>query len=157
MSYVQSTLLENESILHEAKMSLWAFGKPIAVAVACFIAAVYALSSDLITFGTWLLAVPPNVALYVWLVRGSTEMAVTNMRVLIKSGVVKRDTWELYLTRIEGVEVDQSVWGRLLNFGDIRVRGVGTEIAPVRAAAGPLAFRKAVFEAGAARGVNNDH
>lgn len=157
MRYVESTLLENESILHEAEMSLWAFVKPLAVAVLCLIAGVYAINGGLVTFGTWLLAVPPNIVLYVWLVRRSTEMAVTNMRVLIKTGVVKRDTWELYLTRIEGVEVDQSVWGRLFNFGDIRVRGVGTEIAPVRAASGPLAFRKAVFEAGAARGVNNDH
>lgn len=157
MSYVRSTLLDNEKILHEARMSLWYFAKPISIAVACAALSIWCFMGELTVFGTWLLAVPPNIALYVWLVRRSTEMAVTDMRVLIKVGLVKRDTWELYLTRIEGVEVDQSVLGRICNFGNIRVRGVGTECAPVYGAAHPLEFRKAVFVAGAARGVHADH
>lgn len=157
MTYVNETLLENEKVVLESRMSYWAFWKPIAAALAALYASYLAFSSNAITMGCWFLAVVPNVVVYVWLVRKSTEMAVTDLRVIIKTGVVKRDTRELYLTRVEGVEVDQSFWGRLWNYGDLRVRGVGTEVATVRCAAAPLAFRKAVFATGKARGVHTDH
>ena len=156
MPYVQVTLLENEKVLLETKLSYWAFTKPILAALISIAFSYAAFTNDMITLGCWFAVVVPNIAIYIWLVRRSTEMAVTDMRVLIKTGVVKRDTQELYLTRVEGVEVDQSVMGRLLGFGDLRVRGVGTEIATVRNAAQPMAFRKAVFSAGAARGVHKD-
>lgn len=157
MSYVHQTLLENEKIILESRMSYWAFWKPILAALVALYLSGQAFSAGSVTLGCWLFAIAPNVALYVWLVRRSTEMAVTDLRVLIKTGVVKRDTRELYLTRVEGVEVDQGVWGRLCNFGDLRVRGVGTEVATVEWASNPLRFRRAVFETGKARGVMNDN
>lgn len=77
----------------------------------------------------------------------ATELAVTNKRIIVKLGVIRRATTELYLTRIEGVEVEQSILGRILGYGTVYVRGIGTEIAPVANISNPLGFRKAFFEA----------
>lgn len=154
-SYIEQHLLKNEVIQESFFISFWAFAKPIAWALAALAAAVWAYSNQWITLGTYLIVIPPNVLLYVWLMRRTTEMAVTDLRVIIKVGLVKRDTWEVYLTRIEGVEVDQSVCGRIFNYGDLRVRGVGTEVIPIKSVCDPLAFRKAVFAGGVAAGVKN--
>ena len=156
MSYVQNTLLENEKIILESRMSYWAFWKPILLVLAALYLSYVGFSSGSMEMGCWALGVVPNALAYIWLVRQSTEMAITDLRVIIKTGVIKRDTRELYLTRVEGVEVDQSTWGRIWNYGDLRVRGVGTEVATVKWAAKPLAFRKAIFQSGKARGVHKD-
>lgn len=153
-SYIQEHLLKNEVVKESFQVSYWAFAKPILWAVVALAASVAAFMQQWITAGTYLIAIPPNVILYVWLMRQTTEMAVTDLRVIIKIGLVKRDTWEVYLTRIEGVEVDQSVMGRLFNYGDLRVRGVGTEVIPIKCVHNPLGFRKAVFAGGVAAGVS---
>lgn len=74
--------------------------------------------------------------------RSSTEIAVTDKRVLIKMGILRKRSVELFAPRIESVSVDQSLAGRIFNYGDIVVRGTGgTEEAFTKIAA-PLEFRK---------------
>jgi uncharacterized membrane protein YdbT with pleckstrin-like domain len=77
----------------------------------------------------------------------STELAVTSQRVVVKRGVMSRSTSELYLNRVEGVEVMQSVLGRILNYGTVNVRGVGDQVATVANVSGPMSFRNAFSNA----------
>lgn len=65
------------------------------------------------------------IAIYKWLVLHNTEQGVTNKRVIFKTGIVSRSTDEMKLTSIETVEIEQSVLGRLLGFGDVKVTGRG--------------------------------
>ncbi|MBI5837155.1 MAG: PH domain-containing protein [Candidatus Eisenbacteria bacterium] len=74
----------------------------------------------------------------------SSEFAVTNRRVLIKIGLVRRHTLELLLTKVEGIGVDQGFWGRVLGFGTITVTGTGGTRESFRDIARPLEFRKQV-------------
>jgi uncharacterized membrane protein YdbT with pleckstrin-like domain len=60
----------------------------------------------------------------------STEFAVTNKRVIGKSGLLRRRSLEVMLTKIESVSVDEPFWGRLLNFGTITVKGSGGTLQP---------------------------
>lgn len=79
-----------------------------------------------------------------WWQRWGLEIAVTNRRVIYKRGVIRRRTVEMNLEQIESVQVDQSILGRILGFGDITVHGTGEGIENIRLVARPLAVRSAV-------------
>ncbi|UWU77415.1 PH domain-containing protein [Bradyrhizobium huanghuaihaiense] len=79
-----------------------------------------------------------------WFHRFSTETDVTNLRVVHKTGFIKRRTFEMALDKVESVDVDQSILGRILNYGDVTIRGVGEGIETIRTIASPLAFRSSI-------------
>jgi uncharacterized membrane protein YdbT with pleckstrin-like domain len=72
-------------------------------------------------------------------------VAVTNHRLICKNGLIARHTVEMNLDKIESVDVDQTVLGRMFGFGTVTVRGVGTTIDPIRGIANPIGLRQAVF------------
>ena len=44
-------------------------------------------------------------------------------RIVYKRGFIRRHTVEINMDKVEGVDVDQSILGRMLNYGDITIRG----------------------------------
>lgn len=76
--------------------------------------------------------------------RFTTELVITDQRVIYKEGFIRRHTSEIHTSKVEGVSVDQPVFGRILGYGHVAVKGVGGGIAPVRYIASPLEFRKNV-------------
>ena len=79
-----------------------------------------------------------------WFHRWTTETDVTNLRVVHKTGFIKRRTFEMSLDKVESVDVNQSIMGRLLNYGDVTIRGVGEGIETIRTIAAPLSFRNSI-------------
>jgi uncharacterized membrane protein YdbT with pleckstrin-like domain len=79
-----------------------------------------------------------------WVERLTTEIAVTSRRVILKRGLVWRSTMELNAGKIESVQVDQSITGRILNFGTVSARGTGAGLEPIRRVAAPLRLRAAI-------------
>ncbi len=75
----------------------------------------------------------------------STELAITNRRVIAKGGFISRVTFEIMLTRVEGANIDQTAWGRLFNFGSIFVHGTGGGVTPIDHVADPMTFKKALM------------
>ena len=76
--------------------------------------------------------------------RNATEMAVTNKRVIVKSGLANRRTIELLLSRIESIAVEEPALGRLLGYGTVIVRGTGGTPEVFPQIARPLEFREQV-------------
>jgi uncharacterized membrane protein YdbT with pleckstrin-like domain len=76
--------------------------------------------------------------------RNATEMAVTNRRVLIKTGLTSRRTLDLMLSRVESIGVEESAAGRMLGYGSVIVRGTGGTPEPFLMIAHPQEFRRAV-------------
>ena len=76
-----------------------------------------------------------------WFHRLTTETDVTNLRVVHKAGFIKRRTFEMSLDKVESVDVNQSILGRLLNYDTVTVRGVGEGKETIQMIAAPLAFR----------------
>ncbi len=74
--------------------------------------------------------------------RWTSEFAITNKRVIIKIGWISRKTVELNLSKIESVNVDQSFWGRIFGYGDIRIIGTGGTREVFLKLAKPLEFRR---------------
>ncbi|HVY12977.1 MAG TPA: PH domain-containing protein, partial [Alphaproteobacteria bacterium] len=75
----------------------------------------------------------------------STELAITNRRVIAKGGFISRVTFEIMLGRVEGANIDQTAWGRLLGFGSIYVHGTGGGITPIDHVAQPMRFKQALM------------
>ena len=79
-----------------------------------------------------------------WFHRFTTETDVTNLRVVHKTGFIKRRTFEMALDKVESVDVNQSILGRILNYGDVTIRGVGEGIEKITTVDSPLAFRSSI-------------
>jgi len=73
--------------------------------------------------------------------RATTEFAITDHRIIYKTGLWRRHTLEMNRAKVESVDVDQSILGRILDYGTIIVRGTGGSLEPIRDIAEPLTFR----------------
>jgi len=79
--------------------------------------------------------------------KATTEIAITNTRLVYKRGLIARQVGEMSIDRIEGVNVIQSILGRLCNYGRIKVRGMGVGEVTLPIIEDPIAFRKAIERA----------
>ena len=142
MSYIDTNLLAGEQVVYRARLHPIIFAPGTAVVLlGILIALLYAQSIGLVV------GVIGVVMGAVALVRYNTsEFAVTNRRVIIKVGALGRRSLELELNRVEGIDVDQSAFGRLFDYGTIGVRGIGGTEESFPAIAAPLEFRKHVQE-----------
>ncbi len=76
----------------------------------------------------------------------STELAFTNKRVIAKFGFISRRTVEINLAKVESIQVDQSLFGRMFNFGSLIISGAGTPQAPIPRISNPMGFRNAFMQ-----------
>jgi len=76
--------------------------------------------------------------------RRSTEIVVTDRRVIYKRGVLSRHSVEMNVSKIESVDVEQSLTARLLDYGTIVIHGTGADIEPLQRIERPLAIRSAI-------------
>lgn len=79
-----------------------------------------------------------------WIEAWTTEIAVTDRRVIHKRGLIRRETGEMNMEKVESVTVDQSILGRLLGYGSIVVRGTGAGIEGLHHISDPLRLRSAI-------------
>jgi uncharacterized membrane protein YdbT with pleckstrin-like domain len=146
--YIDEILQPGEKVLYSTNAH-WMFYLP---AIAAWLVAVILLILSRATTieGVVLLCLVSSalvalVALYwtakAWFHRWTTETDVTNMRVVHKTGFIKRRTFEIALDKIESVDVNQSILGRILNYGDVTIMGVGEGRETIRTIASPLQFR----------------
>lgn len=75
-----------------------------------------------------------------------TELAVTNKRIMTRSGIVRSVSEDLDLTALESVFLDQDALGRLMDYGSLTFLGTGNACLKVGFVKKPLEFRKAVME-----------
>ncbi len=149
--YIDEILQPGEKVLYSTNAH-WMFYLP--AMAAWFLVLVLLILSRLATVDGIIVlcwsaaAVVALAALYwtftAWFHRWTTETDVTNMRVVHKTGFIKRRTFEMALDKIESVDVDQSILGRLLNYGNVTINGVGEGRETIRTIASPLAFRSAI-------------
>ena len=130
-SYVEGALVKDEAIVHVGHLSLWSMWHLLALGLLLLPA-----------FG---------LGLIVWIVAyvrfKSTELAITTKRVIVKVGFIRRSTVEININKVESIQVDQGILGRLFNFGTLVIAGAGTPQAPVAGISSPMDFRKAFIEA----------
>ncbi len=79
--------------------------------------------------------------------KATTEIAITDTRLIYKTGVVARNVGEISVDRIEGVNVLQSVLGRIFNYGRLAVRGMGVGEVILPPIEDPISFRQSIEKA----------
>jgi uncharacterized membrane protein YdbT with pleckstrin-like domain len=124
-SYVNNSLGPKEQIVYEARVS-W-------------------LSQISMIFWGFVLLFAFGLGILLWIVAAiriyTTELAITDRRIIAKFGLISRSTVELRLEKTESVQVVQSIFGRLFNYGSIVVSGAGAPQAPIPGISAPLDFR----------------
>lgn len=148
MDYVDSILEPGERVIRVAQPHWVAFIPPAIMMGGSFGVSIIALLANSHSFALWwVLVVIFGVGAVHYLVLRATEFVITNRRVIMKTGFITRHTSEMNASKIESVDVSQSVLGRLMNFGTIQVHGTGSDITPFRLVADPLSFRRAILSA----------
>ena len=130
MSYIDDSLIEGETVIHVARVSWWSQAGHLVLGVLLLV----------VVIGLFFLVTA-------WVNVRSTEIAITNRRVIAKFGFIRRHTVEINLDKVEALRVEQGLMGRFLNFGTIFISGAGTSVAPLRDIADPLVFRRKFMEA----------
>jgi uncharacterized membrane protein YdbT with pleckstrin-like domain len=137
-SYIEGALTPGETVLHNAHVSWWSLWGPLALGLV-----------TLPLFGLGLIAWG-----YAWVQYKTTELAITNKRVIVKTGFISRQTIELNIAKVESIQVNQTMMGRMLDYGSLLISGGGNPQAPINGISEPLAFRKAFMEAQDGSGLN---
>jgi len=147
MGYVSGNLMPSEQIVYQAKIHWFIF-----VPGALLFVAGVALASLKVQYNVGPIAggIVVLVALYTLLkalvAKISTELAVTSKRVIAKTGLVMRHTVELNHGKVESFNVDQSIFGRIFDFGTVVVNGTGGGKTPIPNIDAPLDFRRRAME-----------
>jgi uncharacterized membrane protein YdbT with pleckstrin-like domain len=151
MGYVQTVLQQpGETVTYETKISWMTYLPGILILLAAI--AVYVVLRGVIRPVSWpanaagltLLAVSLFILGRAWFERWTTEIAITNRRIILKRGFIRRDTAEMHMDKVESVDVNQSFFGRLLDYGDVTVRGTGAGLETLHLIDAPIAFRNHV-------------
>lgn len=129
-SYVESTLIDNEKVIYEAKISIWSLMPSILIGLFL-----------LMFYGLGLI-----VWLFAFIRYKTTELAFTNKRVIAKFGFISRRTVELNLAKVESLQVSQGILGRIFDFGTLVISGAGNPQAPIPGISRPMTFRRSFME-----------
>ena len=154
MSYASKHLIPDEKLLYETRLHWVVLFWPVIIPTLLLVGLggwmVYNYSNadtnNMKEIGIGLIILGVLIFLIGLTKRNATEMAVTNKRVLIKQGVFGRRTLEILLQKIESIAVEEPMWGRILGFGTVIVRGTGGTPEPFPKMAHPLEFRRHVEE-----------
>ena len=150
MSYVERVLQPGETIRHTATIHWIVYWPGVLFAVAGLAVWGYGEMNDHGNMMFWqvvagLLWV---VALFLlipeWFTWWTTEIAVTDRRIIFKQGFIRRSTMEMHMDKVESVDVDQSILGRIFDYGDVTIMGVGEGKETITTIASPLAFRNSI-------------
>jgi uncharacterized membrane protein YdbT with pleckstrin-like domain len=138
-TYVESQLIKDEKVIYEAKVSIAVYFVGIAIVVWGLIFLTFAPPIG------WLILLGALVALLIgYLRRTTTELVITNRRVIAKFGVISRTTFEQQITKIEGVRLKQDLSGRIIGYATVIVHGVGGGNTPIPFIAHPEEFKAAL-------------
>jgi uncharacterized membrane protein YdbT with pleckstrin-like domain len=80
-----------------------------------------------------------------WFRRVTTEIVVTDKRIIHKVGWIARRTEEMNMTKVETVDVRQGIVGRIFGFGTVLIIGIGASWEPLVFMASPLELRNAIM------------
>ncbi|HJU16157.1 MAG TPA: PH domain-containing protein [Stellaceae bacterium] len=147
MSYVRRVLQPGETVVYATTLHWLVYLR----AIILFLIAIGLAIGSLWAIGNGNLALLSAAALVgllaissgfrAWIRRTTTELAVTDLRIIYKAGLLGRHTLEMNRSKVESVDVDQSLFGRMFGYGTVVVRGIGGSLEPMRNIRNPITFR----------------
>jgi uncharacterized membrane protein YdbT with pleckstrin-like domain len=149
MSYINRVLQSGETIVYASKLHwvvyLWGW-LVVAVGILGVILLPHGTAYGLFLYASLAVcAAGLGILLVAWVKRVTTEIAVTNKRLIYKEGFISRRTMEMNMDKIESVDVNQSIIGRMFDYGTIVVRGTGAGLEPLKRIDAPIELRNSVM------------
>ena len=139
MGYIEANLLPGETVVQRARLHWIVFLKAIVVIVIGLgLLFLQPIVGGVVAAIGLMMTVPPFLA------RVTSEFGVTSKRVIIKVGLIQRRTLELLIRQVEAISVDQSLTGRIFNFGTITLSGTGGVRETFHNISNPLEFRRSI-------------
>ncbi|MCR4854003.1 MAG: PH domain-containing protein [Prevotella sp.] len=123
MGYIEKNLMENEKVVYSAQLHFIVYVWPFLLGLAALVMMAIPMDDQTQFLVKLAAGVILLVIAFIWAVNinGGKQYVVTNRRLIFKRGIVKRESLELLLRKCEGVKIEQSVAGRLLNYGTVIV------------------------------------
>ena len=150
MAYVRKVLQPGETLVYEAALSWVGYLPGLLVLILAAVA--FVVGGELSGWPLWVDIVAGIILLVAlwllaaaWFTRWTTEVAITDRRIIHKTGFIRRKTIEMSVEKVESVDVNQSLLGRLFDYGDVIVRGTGAGLAPLNEIDQPLKFRSKII------------
>ncbi len=149
MTYIDSILEPGEQVRYRSTVS-WTIYAPAILLAICALASLIAGADSQAMAGVgWLAAIVFALAAIVaflpaWFRRWTTEIAVTDRRIVLKRGLIRRRTVEMNMQKVESVDVDQTLIARLFNYGNVTIRGTGSSFEKLMRIDSPLKLRTTV-------------
>ena len=144
MSYIENNLMSGEEITYRAHLHWVVFLWPIiwfVIAILFFIS-----GGDTAVVGGIFILIAIIHAIGSFVAYKTSEFGVTNKRVVAKTGFIRRNSLEILLTKVEGIQVNQGILGRILGYGSIVISGTGGSKDPFHKISAPLEFRRRAQE-----------
>ncbi|PCI42925.1 MAG: hypothetical protein COB41_08390 [Proteobacteria bacterium] len=145
MSYVEGNLMTGETLVYKANIH-WFIFVPGSLLVAL---GIYLFTIDAeagAVFGVIAIVFAIYSLIKAFIIKATTELAVTSKRVIAKFGLIRRNTVELNHSKVESLNVDQSILGRILGFGTLVINGTGGGKTPIPSIDSPLEFRREAMQ-----------
>jgi len=149
MSYVQQNLITGETVRYNTRCHWIVLFWPSAIVFLMGFTGILSIASGdgtMIVVGLFSLLVAAAAFGLAYAVRSASEFAITDKRVIVKVGLIKQRTVEMFLNKIESIGVVQGLFGRIIGYGTIVVRGTGGTPEPFDTVPDPLEFRRQVQE-----------
>lgn len=148
MTFIEKNLANNEKIVYRAQLHWWIYGRSVLLVIlGAVIALVFGKHEAVKILGALLVVIGVLGIINAYVRASSTEFAVTNRRIMIKTGIAKRRLVELQLNRSEGLIIDQGIIGRIFNYGTIIIRSGGTMEETFSPVADPYEFKRQINNA----------
>jgi uncharacterized membrane protein YdbT with pleckstrin-like domain len=145
MSYLENNLTQGENVVYTANIHWFLFVRPALLLLLGYLfysalgtGFIHWIGIILLVFGVLSLVERLSIKI-------GSLYAVTNKRIILKSGIIKRDALELMLHKCEGIRINQGIWGRIARFGTIIVT-TGGATNSYRFVADPMKFRNIINE-----------
>jgi len=149
MSYVEKNLVSGEILVYQTGVHWSVLFWPVVLATVMAAAAAACLMQkdpNFLYAGAGLLVVGIAILIAAIIRRSATEIAVTNRRVIIKTGLASRVSREIMLPKVESIGINEPFMGRILGYGTVMIHGTGGTPEPFDKIAHPSEFRKHVQE-----------
>ena len=152
MSYIDNILEPGEEIRYRTTVTWTVYGPSLLLALCAVASLIVAETSAPLAgigaFAAVFFALAAIVSfLPGWFRRFTTEIVVTDRRIILKRGLIRRHTVEMNMQKVESVDVDQTLVGRLFNYGNITIRGTGSSFETLSKIDAPLKLRTTVTAA----------
>lgn len=140
MTYVAETQQPGETVVYSAKLH-WVIYMP---ALGLVFLALYSVADGYGNGGLLFLACAGLASLAAYIQSNTTELAITDRRIIVKVGLIRRSTMEMNRSKVESVMVEQGILGRIFGYGTVVIKGTGGSFEPVPNVDRPLEFRNAL-------------